>query len=116
MDPSVRCEHTGIADEHIEACEPLDRPGHHGLDLVEVTHVGQHGLDRAVFPARPATVASREGALTSLTIRSVAGSLPSCRAMAETERPARTDDRHHPSRRCHTNKYPPSTLSTVPVM
>ena len=33
-----------------------------------------------------------------------------------TEGPAGADDRHDPLRRRHTNKYPPSTLSTVPVM
>ena len=32
------------------------------------------------------------------------------------ERAARADDRHDPPRRRHTSKYPPSTLSTVPVM
>ena len=43
----------------------------------------------------------------------LAGELPRQRA---TERAARADDCHDPSRRRHTSKYPPSTLSTVPVM
>ena len=64
---------------------------------------------------RPATVASSEGALTSLSTRSVSGSPASRADTAAPSAPPAPGDRHDPSCRGHTSRYPPSTLSTVPV-
>ena len=97
--------------------EALDRHGDHRFDLGEVAHVRERRLDR---PRRcagsPATVASSDGALTSLSTRSVAGSLANwCDSAAPSAPPAPVIATTRRGRR-HTSKYPPSTLSTVPVM
>ena len=108
-------EHAGVADQHVEAAEALDGPGDDGLDLGEVADVGQQRSRPA--PARrgrPATVASSDGALTSLSTRSVSGSPAKWAESARAERAARAGDDDDPSAR-HTSRYPPSTVSTVPV-
>ncbi len=105
-----------VADQDVEAAEALDRPRDHGLDLVVVADVRQHRLDRAARRghAGDGRVQRRRAHVAEHQVGGrLAGDLL---GHGGTERPARADDRHDPLRRRHTNKYPPSTLSTVPVM
>ena len=82
---------------------------------VEVAHVGEHRLDAlASVAGRPATVASSDGALTSLSTRSVSGSLASWCEMAAPRAPPAPVMATTRSVR-HASRYPPSTVSTVPV-
>ena len=119
VDAAVGRQHAGVADQHVEAAEALDRPRDHGLDLGEVAHVGQQRLDRPPRRRRGRpTVASSDGALTSLSTRSVPGSPASRRDTAAPSAPPAPSDGDDPSRfglGGHTSRYPPSTLSTVPV-
>ena len=117
VDAAVRREHAGVADEDVEPAEALDRPRDHRLDLVVVADVGQHRLDRSrPCAARPATVASSDGCADVAQHEVGVGLAGELLRHGGTERPARAGDRHDPSRRRHTSRYPPSTLSTVPVM
>ncbi len=45
VDPAVRGEHAGVADQHVEASEAFDGAGDDRFDLGEIGHVGEHGLD-----------------------------------------------------------------------
>ena len=97
MDPAVRGEHTGVADQHVEASEPFDRAGDDGLDLGEIGHVGEHGLDAvALEPSSPSIVACSDASLTSLSddvgVR-FGGQTAGDRG---AERAARTEDGDHP--------------------
>ena len=98
VDATVRREHAGVADQHVEAAEALDRQRDHGFDLVEVAHVGEHRLDRAVgcreagdgrLERRRADVAQHEigGGLAGELVRH-----------RRAERAARARDRDDPSR------------------
>ena len=117
VDATVRREHPGVADQHVEAAEALDRQGDDGFDLRDVAHVGQHRLDRAAM-LRQAVRRSRRAtaSLTSLSTTSVSGSPAKLLRQRGAERPARAGDRdRRVGRVAHTSRYPPSTLSTVPV-
>ena len=84
---------------------------------VELADVGEQRLDRAAAArAGRRRVASSDASLTSLSTTSVSGS-PAKRARERgAERAARAGDRDDTrSTRAHTSRYPPSTLSTVPV-
>ena len=67
VDATVRREHPGVADQHVEPAEALHREGDDGFDVRDLADVGRQGLDRA-HDARAGrfTVASSDGALTSL--------------------------------------------------
>ena len=47
VDATVRREHAGVADQHVEPAEALDRQRDDGFDLGDVAHVGEQRLDRA---------------------------------------------------------------------
>ena len=114
VDAAVGCEHAGVADEHVETTEALDGVRDDRFHLVDLAHVGEHRFDRRVARASCAIVAASAASLTSLNTRSVSAS-PARRALiALAERPTRAGDRNDPSL-AHTSKYPPSTVSTVPV-
>ena len=93
-------------------------PRHHGFDLVVVADVRQHRLDRTGTVHRPeAGDRGVQRGRAHVAEHEVGGGLAGeLLCHGGTECPARADDCHDPLRRRHTNKYPPSTLSTVPVM
>ena len=116
VDPTVRREDAGVADQHVEAAKAVDGLRDHRLDLGEFAHVGQGRRHRPVgwgetghglLERRRADIAQQEigRGLTGQPVRH-------CR----TEGASGSGDRDDPSGRCHISKYPPSTLSTVPVM
>ena len=110
-------EHAGVADQHVEAAEALDRQRDDGLDLRRCRSTSASTVSTAPPPSgRPSTVASSDAALTSLSTRSVSGSPAKLRATARAPSapPAPVID-DAPSVVGHTSRYPPSTLSTVPV-
>ena len=43
----------GVADEHVEVAEPLDRQADDGLDVGELAHVGAQRLDLAARLGQP---------------------------------------------------------------
>ena len=49
VDAAVRSEHTGVADQHVEPAEALDRQADDGFDLRDLAHVGEQRLDRATM-------------------------------------------------------------------
>ncbi len=49
VDPTVRSEHPGVADQHVEPAEALHRPADDGFDLGDLAHVGRQRLDRAAM-------------------------------------------------------------------
>ena len=116
MDATVRSEHAGVADQHVEPAEALDRDIHDRFDVSDLPDIGQQRLDRAWRSGKPFTVASSSGALTSLSTTSVSGSPANRARQRRAERPTRTRDRDNAVLLIsHTSRYPPSTLSTVPV-
>ena len=49
VDATVRSEHTGVADQHVEPAEALDRERDDGFDVRDLAHVGAQRLDRAAL-------------------------------------------------------------------
>ncbi len=53
MDPSVRREYPGVADQHVEATKALNRTSDHRLDFGEIAHVRQERLYGSLGPPKP---------------------------------------------------------------
>ena len=49
VDATVRSKHTGVADQHVEPAEALDRECDDGFDVRDLAHVGSQRLDRATL-------------------------------------------------------------------
>src|SRR4029077_6398890 len=120
VDPAVRREHAGVADQHIEPSAALDRPLDDGLDLGQIGDVGEHRLDVAVdavtLEIGDRRLQRRVGDVAEYDLGVRLGGQAT--GDGRTERAARAEDRDHPcrSRRAHTSWYPPSTWMTAPVM
>ena len=88
VDAPVRREHAGVADQHVEAAEALDRQRRPPTATWSTSLTSARAVSTApVASPRPATVASSEGSLTSLSTRSVAGSPASRRDIAAPSAP-----------------------------
>jgi hypothetical protein len=116
VDAAVGREDPRIADEDVETAEALDCPHDHRRDLVVLADIRQHGLDRAARRGKAGNGRFQRGR-AHVAEHEVSGGLAGdVLGHGGTQCPARADDRHDPLHCRHTNKYPPSTLSTVPVM
>src|SRR5439155_4312028 len=108
-------QYAGVADQHVEPAETLDRQPHDRFHLLEVTDVRQYRLDVAAL-LRQSINGRRERGLADVAQndvgRRLTGELPRQR---RTKRPAGTGDDDHAPWLRHTSRYPPPTFSTIPV-
>ena len=119
VDATVRRQHPGVADQHVEATEPADGQVDHRRHLIEVAHVGQRGLDRAAGGVGQAGGRGLEGRRAEVAQHEVGVGLSGePGGQRGAERAACARDHHDPTCCCsgaHTSRYPPSTVTTVPV-
>ena len=92
-------EHAGVADQHVEPAEALDRQRDDGFDLGDLAHVGEHRLDRAASrPAGRRRVASSDGVADVAQHDVGVGLAGELARQRGAERAARAGDRDDPSR------------------